>query len=150
MAHEKWPSLSAMSIRVVISDNRIVNVTLHLKSYFVVIKECQFPSIPAARKATVITWLPLLLLESVRGPWPVGGATLSCAILYNVIQQIKVKHIHKRIILLHSFLPSIVENDPSVCHSVLKNIKIKEKINATENWQTNAKQRTVSCSTAIH
>jgi hypothetical protein len=55
----------------------------------------------------------------------VGGATLSCAILYNVIQLIKVEHMHKRTLLLPSFLPSIVENDQSVCHSTLKKIKIK-------------------------
>ena len=70
VAHEKYPGLSFTSSRSWINNKRTANVTLRFKSCCVVIKECQSPGIPAARWATVITWLGLLLLKPGISPYP--------------------------------------------------------------------------------
>jgi hypothetical protein len=70
---KKYPGRNYTSSRTLLNNKRTANVTLHLKSCFVVIKECQSPGIPAARRAVVITWLRLLPLNPGTFPYPWAG-----------------------------------------------------------------------------
>jgi hypothetical protein len=44
-----------MAVGVLLTIKKTRNGVLHLRSYFVIIKECWSPVIPAARGASVIT-----------------------------------------------------------------------------------------------
>jgi hypothetical protein len=72
----------------------------------------------------------------------VGGATFPCAILHHVIQPILVKHVHNQTLLLHPFLPCAVENDPSVCHSILKKLKYNKKLIKQNGQETQTNKQT--------
>jgi hypothetical protein len=66
MTHKKnssfFVSMSRRILLVIKVVQMVYEIIYNLKSYFVVIKKCQSPGIPAARGATVITWSCLLLV----------------------------------------------------------------------------------------